>query len=72
MSHTKNTHIKVLYLHGRPSSHPIHQSLAKSLNVTSGFIDEKYRWHDKNYSTLKNIWMWFKNAIHLPIPHRIH
>jgi len=53
---------KILYLQGRPCSHPIHQRLAKALNVDVLYVDEKYRWHDKNFSTLKNLWFWLLNA----------
>ncbi len=53
----------ILYLHGRPSSHFLHNSLASSLGVTSKYIDEDARWQDQNFGPLKNVWAWFKNAI---------
>lgn len=53
---------KILYLHGRPSSHFLHNSLATSLGVDHKPIDEHYRWQDQEFGPLRNVYAWFKNA----------
>ncbi|MBL7933197.1 MAG: glycosyltransferase family 4 protein [Bacteroidia bacterium] len=53
---------RILYLHGRPSSHFLHNSLATSLGVDHKPIDEKYRWQDQEFGPLRNLYAWFRNA----------
>jgi glycosyltransferase involved in cell wall biosynthesis len=53
----------ILYLHGRPCSHFLHNSLANSLGVDAKFIDEKYRWQDQGFGIIKNCYAWFMNAL---------
>lgn len=54
---------KILYLHGRPSSHFLHRSMANSLGVDSHFVDEDYRWQDQGFGPLRNVYAWIKNAL---------
>lgn len=53
---------KILYLHGRPSSHPLHFSFAKSLNPDINFIDADYRWQDKGYNFFYSLLLQLLNA----------
>lgn len=53
---------RILYLHGRPSSHFLHRGLANSLGVDSKFVDERYRWQDQNFGPIKNLYAWVINA----------
>ena len=53
----------VLYLHGRPSAHALHSSLARSITNQFKFIDEPIRWQDKKYPGVLNLFIWIVNAI---------
>lgn len=63
MSERKNNSVSVIYLHGRPSAHPIHQALARTITNEFGFVDEPVRWQDRRKSIAFNIYAWFANAI---------
>ncbi|MBC7694098.1 MAG: glycosyltransferase family 4 protein [Burkholderiales bacterium] len=52
---------KILYLHGRPSAHPLHASFARSLNARFHYIDSLFRWQDKNYGAFVKLFAWFIN-----------
>lgn len=52
----------IIYLHGRPSSHPLHNSLAKSITQESNFIDYDYRWQDLGFNYVKSFFLQVLNA----------
>lgn len=57
----------VLYIHGRPSGHPIHDSYAKLINSDFCFSDHIIRWNDiENVSKIKRTLSWIICAITLP------
>jgi glycosyltransferase involved in cell wall biosynthesis len=58
---------KVLYLHGRPSSHPIHEKLARSLGCDLYPIDKYLRWQDKKRSVLFRVISSILNAVWFPV-----
>lgn len=64
MSERKNK--KILYLHGRPSPHPLHAILASSVGSTYYPVDTILRWQDKDKSILFRIFSSFINAILYP------
>lgn len=58
----KNNSVSVIYLHGRPSAHPIHQALARAVTNEFAHIDEPVRWQDKNRSPIYNLLACLINA----------
>lgn len=60
MSETKKT--KILYLHGRPSPHPLHGSFANVIGGEFQYIDKLFRWQDRNYGPLLKLFAWFINC----------
>ncbi len=52
-----------LYLHGRPSAHPVHSAFAKAITQEFRYVDEPLRWQDKNRGTIFNLFAWFTNAL---------
>ena len=61
------TQLKTVYIHGRPSGHPIHDKYATLLNSDFCFVDHKLRWHDfKNVSKVKRLLSWLVCAITFP------
>ena len=59
---------KILYLHGRPSAHPLHASFARSLNANFHFVDGLFRWQDKEYGPLIKLFAWFINVFSVKKP----
>ncbi len=58
---------KVIYIHGRPSGHPIHDAYAKALNADFIPVDFKLKWHeDPNSSRLKRYFSWIVCALLFP------
>lgn len=53
---------KILYLHGRPSAHPLHASFARSINGHFHHVDHLFRWQDKNYGAFIKLVAWFVNV----------
>ncbi len=58
--------IKVAYIHGRPSAHPMHQKFAESVGGIFHHVDFRMRWQDKNRSILYRIISWFVCAFSFP------
>jgi glycosyltransferase involved in cell wall biosynthesis len=66
MSNVQNN-IKVVYVHGRPSGHPIHDEYARLLHSDFCFTDHKIRWHDvKNVSKFRRLLSWIVCAFTFP------
>lgn len=57
---------RILYLHGRPMAHPIHEALAKSLGCDFYPSDKYMRWQDRNKNILYRITSSFINALLYP------
>jgi len=67
--HQKNMleQMKVAYIHGRPSGHPVHNAYAKSLNADFIYVDHKIRWHDDIHASKFRILLsWLVCAITFP------
>ncbi|HEX8515668.1 MAG TPA: glycosyltransferase family 4 protein [Bacteroidia bacterium] len=62
MSEGKNKNLNVVYLHGRPSAHSLHSSLAASVAKEFKFVDSPVRWQDKNRHIIFDILSWVLNA----------
>lgn len=59
--------LKTVFVHGRPSGHPIHDKYAKIVNSDFCFSDHKIRWNDiENVSKLKRTLSWLVCAITFP------
>lgn len=59
--------IKTVFIHGRPSGHPIHDNYAKLVEADFCFSDHKIRWNDiENVSKIKRTLSWFVCAITFP------
>jgi len=58
---------KILYLHGRPMAHPMHTTLAKSVNSEFYPVDKYLRWQDANRSMTYRIISWIVNAFTYPV-----
>lgn len=56
----------VLYLHGRPSSHPLHFRFAKSISEDATYVDFRLRWQDKEKSIYYRILSWLICAASYP------
>ena len=57
---------KIVYLHGRPSAHPMHAEFSKSVEAEFMYIDFKMRWQDKDRSMAYRIISWFVCAFTFP------
>lgn len=59
--------VNVVYIHGRPSGHPIHDGYAKLINSDFCFSDHKVRWNDvENASKLRRTISWIMSAVQFP------
>ncbi len=59
--------IKTVYIHGRPSGHPIHDAYAHQVNADFCFTDHKLRWNDvPTASKLKRTLSWLVCALTFP------
>lgn len=58
---------KFLYLHGRPSAHPIHAALAESVNSFFYPVDKYFNWQDKNKTIFYRLFSSLINALLYPI-----
>jgi glycosyltransferase involved in cell wall biosynthesis len=58
--------IKVAYIHGRPSAHPMHQKFAESVGGIFHPVDFRMRWQDRNKSILYRITSWFVCSFTFP------
>lgn len=59
--------MKTVYIHGRPSGHPIHDNYAKLIEADFCFSDHKIRWNDiENVSKIKRTLSWLVCAITFP------
>lgn len=58
--------IRIAYIHGRPSAHPMHAKFASSIGAEFHFVDFKMRWQDKNMSILYRITSWLVCALTFP------
>jgi glycosyltransferase involved in cell wall biosynthesis len=52
-------HIKMAYLHGRPSAHPLHQKLANIFQADFYFADAFIRWQDRKIFSPFLVVIWF-------------
>ncbi len=63
----KNKNIKVAFIHGRPSGHPIHAEYAKAVNADFFHEDRILRWQDvKEASKIRRYLSWILNAFFFP------
>lgn len=51
--------LKMAYLHGRPSAHPLHQKLANIFQADFYFVDDFIRWQDRKIFSVFLIFIWF-------------
>lgn len=58
---------KILYLHGRPSPHPLHERLAKAVGSVFYPVDHFMRWQDKQKSVAYRIVSSIVNAFLYPL-----
>lgn len=59
--------VKTVYIHGRPTGHPIHDNYAKLINADFCFTDHKLRWNDvENVSKVKRALSWIVCALTFP------
>lgn len=66
MLEEKDRNLKVAFIQGRPSGHPIHVQYAKLLNADFYFEDRIVRWLEKKTFKLKRYLSWVLNAIFFP------
>ncbi len=57
---------EIIFIHGRPSPHPLHKSFGESVNAKFILVDRILRWHDKKSSVIKRYFSWLINALFLP------
>lgn len=59
--------LRTVFVHGRPSGHPIHDKYAKLVNADFCFSDHKLRWNDiENVSKIKRTLSWIVCAFAFP------
>lgn len=58
--------IKVAFIHGRPSGHPIHVSYAQLLNADFFYEDYFIKWLETDASKFKRYLSWLINAVFFP------
>lgn len=58
--------MKVLYIEGRPSAHPLHRKFGESINSEFIFVDFILPWHEAKTSRLRRYTSWFLCSIFLP------
>jgi glycosyltransferase involved in cell wall biosynthesis len=56
---------KILYLHGRPSAHPVHQGLARTITDDFAYIDEPEKWQENRSNFIVIFICWVINAFYL-------
>jgi glycosyltransferase involved in cell wall biosynthesis len=59
----KNNFKNVVYLHGRPSAHTLHSTLAKAITDNFQFVDAPIRWQDKKRGFFLDALSWVFNAL---------
>ena len=57
---------KVVFIHGRPGAHQMHQKFATSVGAEFCFVDFKMRWQDKSRSIFYRVMSWVVCAITFP------
>jgi glycosyltransferase involved in cell wall biosynthesis len=57
---------KVVYLHGRPSAHPLHAQFAEALGADFSPVDLRLRWQDRSRSRPYIASSWLLSAATLP------
>lgn len=63
----KKDNVNVVFIHGRPSGHPIHMDYAKLLNADFHFEDYYLRWLDNEQaSKIRRYLSWLINAFFFP------
>ena len=62
----ENQNNKVVFIHGRPSPHPLHIKYGESIGAKFVFVDFILRWHDKDSSRFKRYLSWLICALFLP------
>ncbi|MDI9340652.1 MAG: glycosyltransferase [Sediminibacterium sp.] len=58
---------KILYLHGRPGPHPLHDLLARSVSAVFYPVDKIMRWQDRDKTILYRMFSSFVNALLYPL-----
>ncbi len=58
---------KILYLHGRPSAHPLHASFARAVGSKFYYVDNFFPWQDKSKSLFYRVLSSIINAFTYPI-----
>lgn len=66
MQAEKNKKYRIIYLHGRPSAHPLHASLASSVTDNFDYIDRPIRWQDRKAPQFLNFLACVINAFLFP------
>jgi glycosyltransferase involved in cell wall biosynthesis len=67
MLEEKRHNIKVAFIHGRPSGHPIHAAYAKAVNADFFHEDRILRWQDvASASKIRRYISWILNAVFFP------
>lgn len=55
----------VLYLHGRPSAHIVHQGLSRTITSDFTYVDEPLKWQQNRSNFLAIFFCWVVNAFYL-------
>lgn len=59
---------RILFLHGRPSGHPMHQAFGESVGAIRGVVDPVLRWQDKSRMAVIRYASWFVSALYYAKP----
>ncbi|MBL7917492.1 MAG: glycosyltransferase [Bacteroidia bacterium] len=62
----------IIFIHGRPSPHPLHKSFGESVGANFILVDRILRWHDKESFAIKRYLSWLLNALFLPKRNKAH
>jgi glycosyltransferase involved in cell wall biosynthesis len=54
----------IIYLHGRPWAHPMHQKLARHLGADFYYADDLIRWQNREWGSIFRFFAWIINAFH--------
>ena len=58
--------MKIAFIHGRPSPHPFHEALARSVDADLHLVDPVLRWHDRDVPVWKRYLSWLLCALLFP------
>ncbi|HLP12583.1 MAG TPA: glycosyltransferase family 4 protein [Flavobacteriales bacterium] len=57
---------KNIFIHGRPSGHPLHMKYGASVDAEFVFVDHILRWHDKGSGKTRKYTSWLLSSAFLP------